>query len=244
MIVSGNEPPENPVHAAITAAWNAMFQPGPANLPATLVAANPIVAVADIDGLVATRQQCDSCWDPQDPYMNAVGNATVDLDSMWLQGLSTLASGGDPAFTAAGDGVSFPVTLGQLGIGGAWTVTQQCASFGNDSTMSQTGGLSATIAAATYWLDAAIVVDPTTQLPQVNISAMVSAVPPEVQFVFSYDQGLPKWLLYLTGEWITEQQLGNVVGQAFTTAFVDGILPQVSYLINVEIATLTNGVRS
>jgi hypothetical protein len=234
----------NPMQIAIAAAWNALFQPGPGNLPATLVANNPIVEVADIDGLVATQQQCDACWDPQDPYMSAAGNATVDLDGIWLQGLSTLASAGDPVFTASGEGVSFPVTLGTLGIGGTWTVSQECASFGNDSSVVQTGGLNATVAAANYWLDAAVTVDPQTQLPQVSIAEMASVVPPGVEFVFSYDDGLPKWLMYLTGEWVAEQQLGNIVANAFTTAFADSILPQISFLISAEFAALTEGVRS
>jgi hypothetical protein len=241
---TGPSTTSNPVQIAIAAAWNALFQPGPGNLPATLVANNPIVEVADIDGLVATQQQCDACWDPQDPYMNAAGNATVDLDGMWLQGLSTLASGGEPAFTASGDGVSFPVTLGTLSIGGTWTLSQECASFGNDSSVVQTGGLNATVAAANYWLDAAVTVDRQTQLAQVTISEMSSVLPPGVEFVFSYDDGLPKWLMYLTGEWVAEQQLGDIVADAFTSAFADSILPQISLLINAEVAALTEGARS
>lgn len=233
---------DTPAQHAITAAWQALFTPGASNLPATLANNNPIVAVPDIDGICAAMQKCDACWDPQDPYTSAAGDASVDLASMWLQGLATIGDGGDPTFAETGGTVTFPIKLGPLGIGGAWTLTQPCASFDNDSTTSQSGGFNVTISADTYGLSATVVVDPQTGVPSVSITSMVSADGgASEQFTFSYDDGMPKWMTYITGQWVVDQELGQVVAGAVSAAFVDSILPQISYLLNAEIQALTSG---
>jgi IPT/TIG domain len=242
-VADGPCPEQNAVQAAVTAAWDALFVPGPSSLPASLAANSPVLAVPDIDGLKAAMQACDACWDPEDPYMRADGDAVVDLTAMWLQGLATLATSGAPVFAANGMAVSFPVNLGPLGVGGRWNVSQECANLGGDVETSQSGALQVVVAECAYWLNATVVVDPATQLPQVSVVSMVNAAPPAVQFTFSYENAMPQWLVYISGQWVIDSQLDTVVTGAFNSAFADSILPQITYLVNAEIAALMTGVR-
>ncbi len=237
----------DPVQDAVTAAWQALFVPGPTSLPATLASSYPRLAVPDLSGLATSLDACDLCSAagaaPRGPSPD--GDATVTLaDIVVYEGLDSLAPAGAPAFTASGS-VAFPVTLGSLCLLGTWTVTKVCGGYGPTTTQTETGWFTVELEPASFALDASLSVDPNTGLPELALVAMVPLHGGfTARFAFSFDHGAPSWLDYLSGQWLVDRQIGGLVSDTVVSGLTAALLPTISTAVDTEIATLAGVTAS
>jgi hypothetical protein len=229
-----------PLEAAIIAAWNALFQPGPNNLPAYIQSHYANFGVPDVSGQDVSN--VDICIVPNDPYSPVgKGDPSLSLTSMQFSGLGNMAQGGTPTFQNNDAQVLLPVAVTNLTVSGNFSLNQTCCipsiigCSGNFPT--NTGG------AFTY------------KMPSSSLTftvALTAGTPPTVSvtsLAFNFT-GTPsvtipnplpdwlQWLDYLTGYIVTDNAIRSTLVQNAQNAIQGSSLAsQITTIFNTVLDT-------
>src|SRR5262249_4007186 len=114
---------QNSFETAVQAAWNALFEPGPYSLPATIARTEPMMPVPPVQG-GSLDSKVNLCSGPDGSRM-AKSNAKLDLDGMRFRGLPSIAQDGPVKFSQDVF-ITFPTRLTNVQIMGRFNVTQSC----------------------------------------------------------------------------------------------------------------------
>lgn len=239
----------NPFETAIIAAWNALFQPGPNNLPDFVSKNYGSLSIQDVDGNDVDKKSLDICYVPNDPYSPvAKSDGSLSLQGMTMSGLGSMSQAGSIVFQDNDTIVKLPVSLGEVTVRGNFNIDQTCCTptivgcIGSNHTNTG-GGFTYIVPSSTLTIDAQLSTDPTTQLPSVTVAGIEFAYTstPNV----SIPNPLPgwlQWLNYLTGYITTQYALQSTLeGNIHSAIQGSGFAAQVQVILNQEINAISGG---
>lgn len=192
----------NPFEAAVVAAWEALFEPGPNSLPALLAKDYAAIGLPDITGRKVA--DLDICSYPAPHPPQAKGDAKVDLTSMQLTGPPSMKPFGAVSFAKNETIARFPTALHGLEVKGSFKITQECCTpvlfwCTNSFTSHQPGKFTFKAAAATFVIDATVSADPATGKPRFEVTGLDFSVDGKPAVSVDDEGSMPKWLKVVVG---------------------------------------------
>lgn len=231
----------NPFEAAVIAAWNALFQSGPNNLPAYIKQHFPEVSLPNIsDQRLGSAVDLCSVRVPsggQSPVPKH--DAKIDLTSMAFSGLDTIRQSGTVTFAHDDALVHFPAALGAITITGSFNISQECCHpvlWGCTGTYTshQPGKFTYTVPSSNFAIDAALSPDPQTNKPKFTVVDLdySFASTPAVHIADDLPSWLD-WLKYLDGWFVTQGAIKGALSANVTKSLKSaGFMSQVEHILN------------
>lgn len=214
----------NPFESAMIAAWNALFQQGPDNLPEYIEQNYSTLSVPDVNG-GALPTEVDVCLVPNDPY-SPIGKsaASLNLTHMSFSGIANIAQNGTPVFSNNDSVVVLPTQLNEIKITGSFAINQTCCipsiiGCTGNYPGNTSGGFTYTLPSLLMNIAVNLTKNPNTGAPVVQVTGLNFTVnsSPSV----SIPNPLPAWLSwlnYLTGYITTETTIKNALATSIEQA--------------------------
>jgi hypothetical protein len=241
----------NPFEAAVIAAWNALFQAGPNNLPDIIRKNYATLSVPDANGSTLPSD-VDVCLVPNDPY-TPIGKhpATLNLTQMSFTGIANIGQNGAPAFSNNDTQLVLPTQLTDIVVSGSFAISQTCCipsiiGCNGDFAGHANGTFTYTLPSILMNISVSLSKDPQSGKPVVQVGSLsfTANSAPVVQIPDPLPSWL-SWLNYLTGYIITSTAIKGSLSTNVANAIQGTALAgQIQTILNSVLASSANADAS